>query len=247
MQTFFLQTAEKGLQNHKIRGFILSIFPFLLTMASFFTMIYAMTYFLYIQAQHLFTFKIEISEETKYISLLTISLILFAIILIWYYKKSKQFEVKEIKIDIKYMKSILVSTFFVIATTAINILGFQVIPSLLNLTFFYIDISIGILALLSLIMTYINFGYTVQKSRISYLIKNEFFTERLAKLNKYGSFVAYSHEIDKAFIADIDMGIYEVVNKKTVLNIKEGEKVDVFIPKDIIEISNSLIEKLQQK
>lgn len=83
---------------------------------------------------------------------------------------------------------------------------------------------------------FIEYFESRKEKRIAGLRSDEIFLSRIEKINEYGSFVAESCEISREFLFDVEFGIYEVANEKAIRNLKQGEKIDVFVPKKIIDM-----------
>lgn len=83
---------------------------------------------------------------------------------------------------------------------------------------------------------YNSYGSFLLERRVNELCKDEIFLQRIENLDDYRSFVAESHEVDNAFLSDIDIGIYQVRERKQAKELKQGEKIDVFIQKKIVDM-----------
>lgn len=162
--------------------------------------------------------------------------------------------IKEYEISIKekeYFKGflafeIILSILFIFTITiATSLESFTDIPY----EFYFFVFFLLLFDVFFIFIMYIDYGNFIVWRRIKELYDDEIFIKRISRLNEYGSFVAENCEVDGRFLSDIDLGVYRVKNKKEAKNLKQGEKIDVFISKEVVDIVADLqrLKKREQE
>ncbi len=151
-------------------------------------------------------------------------------------KKTKTITSSCISYD--FLRQLFFCIFFISLSAFILILELQKI----DIGFLVeIKLYIYIIAAIMLVIIYINLQEVLRYGEIKKLIDDETFLKRMKEQKTNGYFILDKTEINDEFLQQLDFGIYTTLNKKTVLNMKYGEKEIFTITKDTLQIYDKLL------